>query len=153
TPEKASAVYLAGMMLDINDENTDFPALEIANFILGGGSLSNRLTNRLRQKEGLCYAVGSNFIADPRDPAARFGVGATCNPNNMEKVDRAIHEELAHLVDNGVSSEELSEAKKSYLEDRSVARAADSSIAFTLADELFNGRTFAYYADLEKKVE
>ena len=31
-------------------------------------------------------------------------------------------------------------------------RSNDMSLANLLAEELFNGRTFAYYADLEKKV-
>jgi zinc protease len=153
TPDKANAIYVAGMMLDIKDNDPDYPALEIANFILGGGSLSSRLANRVRQQEGLSYTVGSRFSADAKDAAARFVVFAICNPKNVEKVDRAISEELARLVDKGVGEAELSEAKKSFLEMLRVARAEDSSIASTLADELSNGRTFAYYADLEKKIE
>src|SRR5262249_52976036 len=101
----------------------------------------------------LSYRVGSQFNADSKDSTARFAVVAICNPNNMEKVDRAMKEELARLVDKGVSAEELSEAKKSFLENLRVERAQDLSIASTLADELSNGRTFAYYADLEKKIE
>jgi zinc protease len=153
TPDKENAIYVAGMMLDIKDSDPDYPALEMANFILGGGSLSSRLANRVRQKEGLSYTVGSQFSADAKDAAARFAVFAVCNPHNIEKVDRAIGEELTHLVDKGVSESELSEAKKSFLEALHVARARDSEIASTLADELSNGRTFAYYADLEKKIE
>jgi len=153
TPDKANAIYLAGMMLDMKDDDPEYPALEIADFILGGGSLSSRLANRVRQKEGLSYTVGSQFGAGAKDAAARFAVFAICNPSNIEKVDRAITEELARLVDKGVSEAELSEAKKAYLENLRVARAEDSSIASTLADELSNGRTFAYYADLEKKIE
>src|SRR5262249_42315102 len=91
--------------------------------------------------------------ADAKDAAARFVVFAICNPNNMEKLDRAISEELARLVDKGVSEAELAEAKKSFLENLRVARAEDSNIASTLADELSHGRTFTYYADLEKKIE
>src|SRR5262249_52485962 len=111
TPDKANAIYLAGMMLDIKDDDPDFPALEIADFILGGGSLSSRLADRVRQKEGLSYTVGSQFSAGAKDPAARFAVFAICNPKNMEKLDRAIAEELARLVDKGITEEELAEAK------------------------------------------
>ena len=34
------------------------------NFLFGGGSLSSRLGNRVRQKEGLSYGVGSQYSAE-----------------------------------------------------------------------------------------
>src|SRR5262249_49510758 len=66
TPDKANANYLAGMSLPIGDEHPDYPALVVGNFILGGGSLSSRLGDRLRQKDGLSYGAGSTFVANPR---------------------------------------------------------------------------------------
>src|SRR6202035_2262484 len=72
TPDKANAVYLAGLMLPLTDSDPDNVALEVANFLSGGGSLSSRLGNRVRQKEGLSYGVASLFGADARDRSARF---------------------------------------------------------------------------------
>ena len=60
TPDKANAVYFAGSVMPIRDDHPDYPALLIGNDIFGGGgALSSRLGDRVRQKEGLSYGVGS----------------------------------------------------------------------------------------------
>jgi zinc protease len=152
TPDKANAVYTAGAMLAMTDTDPDYPALEIANFLFGGGSLSSRLGNRVRQKEGLSYGVRSQFNADARDKSAQFGIFAITNPANIKKVDRAIAEELELLLKDGISATELAEAKAAYLKQEKVHRAADFFLASTLAEDLSTGRTFNYYADLENKI-
>ncbi len=67
TPDKENAVFLAGEQIAMRDDHPDYPALTIANFILGGGSLSSRLADRVRQQEGLSYGVGSNIGGHPID--------------------------------------------------------------------------------------
>ncbi len=62
-PDKANAFFIAGMNLAIRDDDPDFPALTLANYMLGGGFLNSRLAVRIRQKEGLSYGVGSQFNA------------------------------------------------------------------------------------------
>src|SRR5439155_948984 len=74
TPDKANAVFVAGLAFPLKETDPDFAALRIGNFLFGGGSLSSRLGNRIRQKEGLSYGVSSTFTASPRDPAATFMV-------------------------------------------------------------------------------
>jgi zinc protease len=152
TPGKANSVYLAAHSLAMKDTDPDYPALTIGNFLFGGGTLSSRLGNRVRQKEGLSYGVASQFSADARDPSARFFMFAICNPTNMEKVDKVIAEELDKLLKDGVTETELAEAKKSYLARQQTSRGNDSSLASLLADGLFNNRTFDYYAEQEKRV-
>jgi zinc protease len=153
TPDKANAVFIAAHMLALTDSDPDYPALEMANFLFGGGSLSSRLGNRVRQKEGLSYGVGSMFSADSRDKSARFMMFAICNPGNIDKVDQAIAEELEKLQKSGITAEELAPGVKAYLERRKVQRASDDNLASSLVDGLFDGRTFAYHADLDKKIE
>jgi zinc protease len=152
TPDKANAVYLAGELAGLRDTDSDYAALEVANFALGGGSLSSRLGNRVRQKEGLSYTVLSQFSASSKDPAARFIVFAISNPANMEKLDRIIAEELNRFMKEGLGEKELTEAAKAYLQELRLRRANDSAIASMLAEELFNERTFTYYMDLEQKI-
>ena len=59
TPDKANATYQAGLTIEMSDRDLDYAALLIGDYILGGGSLSSRLGDRVRQKEGLSYGVGS----------------------------------------------------------------------------------------------
>jgi zinc protease len=152
TPDKKNAIFVAGHKLAMTDSDPDYPALDLANFLLGGGSLSSRLGNRIRQKEGLSYGVNSGFNADAKDKNGSFTMMGISNPENMDRVDKAVAEELEMILKDGVTAKELDEAKKSYLEARKTRRSADAMLAFLLADGLENDRTMAYHADLEKKV-
>ncbi len=152
TPDKAGAIYVAGLMLPLTDTDADNPALELANHLLGGGSLSSRLGNRLRQKEGLCYGVGSQFGASALDRSARFMLFAIYKPTNKDRVDSCMMEELDKLRTSGVDAMELAEAKKAYLAQMKVQRTSDSMLLRLLQEGLQAGRTFAYYRDLESKV-
>ena len=57
TPEKANAVYLAGLGFPMRDDDPDYPAVSLGGYMLGGGFLNSRLAVRIRQKEGLSYGV------------------------------------------------------------------------------------------------
>jgi zinc protease len=78
---------------------------------------------------------------------------AICNPANIDKVDAASKEELAKMLKDGVTDKEVAEAKKAYLKMLKTNRSGDGPLANQLASGLHNGRTFAYYADLEKKID
>src|SRR5204863_579375 len=80
TPDKADATFRAGLAFAMKETDAEFAALRLGNFILGGGTLSSRLGNRIRQKEGLSYGVMSSLSASPRDAVATFIVSATTNP-------------------------------------------------------------------------
>jgi zinc protease len=152
TPDKANAVYAAAVPLALKDTDPDYAALVLGNFVFGGGSLSSRLGNRVRQKEGLSYGVGSTFSADALDPSGQFGMRAICNPAYMGKVEAAIADELARMRKEGIGETELGEAKKAYLEALKVGRSSDTALAAMLQEGLQAGRTFAYQAELEKRV-
>src|SRR6266704_2296054 len=64
TPDKANAYFLAGMRINIRDEDPDYPALLLSNYIIGTG-INSRLFQRIRGKEGLSYGVGSSFSVTP----------------------------------------------------------------------------------------
>jgi zinc protease len=151
TPDKANALYAAGHALALNDADPDYAAVHMADFILGG-SFASRLTTRVRHKEGLSYGSGSHAGADAKDKAGVFMMFAICNPANIEKVDKAMIEELEKLCKDGVSPTELAEAKKALLEQMKVERSRDDMLAMRLTQNLHAGRTFAYYADLEQKI-
>jgi zinc protease len=152
TPDKANAVYLAGHALAMTDSDPDYAALQVGNYLLGGGPLSSRLSNRVRGKEGLSYGVQSIFTAQPLDKSGRFIVFAICNPKNMEKVEKAIAEEVDKLLKEGVSEKELAEGKEAFLKAQKVQRAGDAAQAGLLSSALFVGRTLQHDLSLEKKV-
>jgi zinc protease len=152
TPDKANATYLAGLGLPMRDDDPDYPALVMGNFILGGGGLSSRLADRLRQKGGLSYSVASMFSASDLDTSARLMMFAICNPANMPKVEAAAAEELARWVREGVTKEELEKAKTGYLQQQQVSRSNDSALAGLIGRQLQVGRTMKYVEEQEERI-
>ena len=56
-------IFLAGLVFRLKETDADYAALRLGNFLFGGGTLSSRLGNRIRQKEGLSYGVTSALSA------------------------------------------------------------------------------------------
>ena len=151
-PDKESAVFLAGLRLPLKDDNPDYPALVLGNFMTGGGFLNSRLATRIRVKDGLSYGVNSFLSASPWDVSGRFGSFAIYAPQNSEKLVKAFNEEIASILDKGFTAEEIAEAKKGWLQGRRVSRSNDRELARTLATREFLGRTLAWDETLEGKV-
>jgi zinc protease len=152
TPDKANAVFLAGMNLPIGDRNPDYPALVMANYMLGGGFLNSRLATRIRQNEGLSYGVGSGFGASPLDEKGSFTGYAIFGPENVARLEAAFLEEIEKVRSEGFTQAELDAARAGWLQSRQVGRAQDMSLAAVLANNTYLGRTMAVDAELEAAV-
>jgi zinc protease len=118
----------------------------------GGGFLNSRLATRIRVKDGLSYGVGSFLSASPWDKSGRFGAFAINAPQNADKLVKAFDEELAKILDKGFTDEEIAEAKKGWLQSRSVSRANDRELARTLGGREYLRRTLKWDEALESKV-
>ena len=152
TPDKANAVYLAGLNLDMKDDDDDYAAMVLANFVLGGGSLASRLGDRVRQQEGLSYGIRSGFSAHPIDDRGRLTISAITNPENRTKLEKAVSEELNRWIAKGITVEELERAQQGYLQGQQLQRSNDRVLASLIGSTLFANRTMSYYADLEKEI-
>ena len=152
TPDKENAFLLAGMPIEMRDAHPDYPALVLGNYILGSGPAS-RLFGRIRGREGLSYGVGSGFNASPRSTAAQFTVNAIAAPQNIEQVEASFRDELATILRDGYTDEELAEAKRSWMQARQVGRTQDGALANQLALWTHVGRTMAWDADFEARVQ
>jgi zinc protease len=153
TPDKANATYIAGLMLPLRDDDADYPAMVLGNYILGAGALSSRLGNRIRQQDGLSYSVSSSVAVSSLDRRAEMTISAICNPKNIERVQKDVSEELERLLHQPIPREELEKAKQGYLEAEKVRRSSDSALAAILSNFSHFGRTMAYQGDLEKKIQ
>jgi zinc protease len=151
TPDKANAVLRAGLDVQVRDDHADFPALVLANYLLGGSSTA-RMPARVREKEGLSYSTYTSFQASAFEPAASFRIGAIFAPQNRERVERAVREELERAVRQGFTPEELKTGKQALLEARRMARTQDRALANRLSSYLFMKRTFAWDVEFEVKI-
>ena len=153
TPDKANAMMVAGVNIPLRDDDPDYPALVLGNYILGGGFLNSRLAVRIRQKEGISYGVGSQLSANPLDKTGMFMTYAIYNPENAEKLEKVFREEMDRAVKDGFTAEEITAARSGLLQSRMVSRAQDAGLSGTLNSYLYLNRTMAWDADFEKKME
>jgi len=143
TPDKQNAVLFVRQALPLSDNDADYPAFTLANWLLGGGSGDSRLWKRIREKDGLSYGVQSwvqwsNFEAN--SPWNVYGIFA---PANRAKVEAAFAEEVARAYRDGFSEDELKAGVRGLLSFRKLSRAQDERVAGMLASNLYLDRTFA----------
>ena len=153
TPDKANAFFVARLNVKVRDDNADYPALTLGNYMLGGGFLNSRLAARIRGKDGLSYGVGSNFNASSLDESGTFLANAIYAPENAEKLEAAFKDELAKLMKDGFTAAEVEAAKSGWLQSRQLSRAQDRELSGRLNNYLFLNRTIAWDADFESKIK
>ncbi len=139
------------MTIPISDDHTDAPALTLANYIFGGG-MSSRLFQRIRTKEGLSYGVGSRLTPMPKMDWSEFEVYAISAPQNSAKVQSVFQQEIEKARTTGFSDAELNEARKGYLQSRTLRRSQDSSLAMSLVQLDHLNRTMAWESEFDKKL-
>ena len=152
TPDKENAFYFAGSIMPMRDDDADYPSLLIGNYILGAGALSSRLGERIRQKEGLSYGVGSSLGASSLDARATFTLYAIYNPVNLDKLMTGIRQELETILASGVTQKELDDARRGFLQRQEVARTEDANLSQILESTLLADRTMEYYAKQERAI-
>ncbi|MCL2917338.1 M16 family metallopeptidase [Shewanella litorisediminis] len=152
TPDKENATFVASLSLPVGDMDADAPALTLGNYILGGGFLSSRLATRLRQQDGLSYGAGSFLRLSSEDQRGSLGAYAICAPQNLARVELGFREEIARLLKDGFTADEVEAAKSGLLQGRKVSRSQDKELVGTLVSNLKLERTMAFDADFEAKL-
>ncbi len=140
TPDKANAVFVAGLRLNLSDRDPDYPALVFGNYMLGGGFLNSRLATRIRVKDGLSYGVSSSISAKSDEKDGAFRAFAIANPQNLPKVETAFKEELERALKDGFTQAEMAADRDGWIQSRTVQRSADRSLA-SLAARSYDDRT------------
>ncbi len=153
TPDKANAVYIAGLTAPYRDDHPDYEAMLIGNYIMGGGPLSSRIADRVRKKDGLSYTAMTQFNADSQDERSLYLMFCISNPTNTEKVVSTVAEEVDRMLASGVTMDELNNAKESFLTNRKGGRANDGRLARILLGNLETGRTMEFHQNSDEKIE
>jgi predicted Zn-dependent peptidase len=101
-------LILGGQGLPRNDERRW--AFEVLNHVMGSG-MSSRLFREVREERGLAYAV-YGFKLSYADNGA-WGVHVGTTPHQTDTALSVIRAELAKVIEEGITSEELERAKGS----------------------------------------
>ncbi len=153
TPDKANAVFLFRTDYPMTQDDPDYPAMEVATWIFGGGALKSRLGDRLRQQEGLSYGAGASHAAGILDEDAQFSGYAIAAPENAAKVRTAFREELERLLAEGITRQELDDAVAGLLKARAQSRNEDANLVGTLDFQLYYDFTMQRDADYEQALQ
>ncbi len=104
--------HLYAGCLTVPRAHADRHALEILGVILGAGAgLTGRLSERVREQEGLAYSVQVQTLAGSGLDRGRLVIYVGTSPATLERAERAIREELVRLVEEGVSEREVADAR------------------------------------------
>ena len=112
---------------DISDSNTF--ALDVLSQILGGGK-SSKLYRNVKEQKGLAYSIAATN-GSYRDDGI-FYISANFTPASLEKLEKAIFEEIEYIQKYGITDEELQRAKNMIVQDTYYARESTSNIASEL---------------------
>ncbi|TWG61768.1 pitrilysin family protein [Aminobacter sp. J44] len=115
-------------------------ALDILSEVLGGG-LRSRIYQELIVKQGIASSAGAFYQGVSLDDTS-FGVyGSPRGEATLEQVEKAIDAEIAKIVDEGVTQDEVEKAKKRYLRSMIFARDDQSGMARIYGSALTTGST------------
>jgi zinc protease len=148
TPDKQNADLRGRQSIALNDTGADYPALMMANYLLGGGG-SSRLWKRIRETEGLSYDVRSQIAWNNFEPNSVWQASAIFAPANRAKVEAALREEVVRALKDGFNAQELAEGQNGLLNFRRLSRAQDDTLAAQLAGNLYLGRNFEVSAKVD----
>jgi zinc protease len=148
TPDRQNAALLVQLPLALNDRHPDYPALMLANHLLGSGG-DSRLWNRLRETDGLSYNVYSAVQWQSRDLHSTWYAEAIFAPQNRDRVERGFREELTRALREGFSEREFQAGRQGLLNFRRLARAQDNRLAGAWVGLLDLDRTFDEAARLD----
>lgn len=135
----------------IDRYDPDFYAAQVMNYIMGGGSFTSRLVNRIRSDEGLAYSVNSRFEGGWYYPDTWRVVFQTKARSTAFAMQIAL-EEIRKVRNEPVTDGELMTAKNALIEGFPARFPTAGAVAGALAADELTGRWqkdptwFAQYA-------
>jgi len=91
-------------------DNPDWYAIQVMNYILGGGGFSSRMMNSIRIEAGLAYSVASYFV--PGKLPGSFQVVLQTKTASTGEALKRLRVEVEHIMEDEVTDEEIHSAKK-----------------------------------------
>jgi predicted Zn-dependent peptidase len=150
--KKINQGYVSAGHLGIEDTNPDYFAVQVMNFILGGGSFTSRITSKVRSDEGLAYNTGSRFIYRWGFPGTFSGYVQT----KSETVGYAISlilKEFERIRRELVSDAEMETAVNYYLESFADFFQSPIRTMVNFANLELQGKPMNYYATYRDKIK
>lgn len=107
-PSKQTTIFLGQIGIAVKDP--DYFPLVVGNQILGGGILTSKLFNEVRNKRGLCYGINSEF--KPLQTKGPFLIVLQTRRDQAAKALSLTQQTLKNFLARGPTSQELQGAKQ-----------------------------------------
>jgi len=144
--------YISLGHLGIEDTNPDYFAVQIMNFILGGGSFTSRITTKVRSDEGLSYNQGSRFTYRWGFPGTFSGYVQT-KSSTVGYAISLILAELNRIRTEAVSDAEMETAINYYLESFADTFQSAQATMSSFANLEMTGKPMDYYKTYRSKIQ
>jgi predicted Zn-dependent peptidase len=144
--------YISLGHLGLEDTNPDYFAVQVMNFILGGGSFSSRITTKVRSNEGLSYNQGSRFTYRWGFPGTFSGYVQTKSATVGYAISLILNE-FARIRKEPVSDAEMETATNFYLESFSDSFQSPLATMTTFANLEMTGKPMDYYKTYRQKIK
>ncbi len=145
--EKAQGVLMVGFR-GADMFSPDRYALELIDE--ASSDLGSRFFVRIRERLGLAYYVGASQMQGLVPGLFAFYLGT--DPQKIEQVKAELLDEIAKLAAAGLTSEELTRAKRKLIGQQRISNQSNDSFGYMAAlDELY-GLGFEHYKELEREV-
>jgi zinc protease len=131
--------------------DSDYYALYVGNYILGGGGLVSRLSNEIREKRGLSYSVYSDF--SPMRVPGPFLMGLQTRNAQRGEALRVIRSVLETFTREGPTAQELEAAKKNITGGFPLRLDSNRKIADQLGVIAYYDLPLSYLDDFSARVE
>ena len=133
--------------------NPDYYAIQVMNYILGGGGFSSRAMDSVRNQRGMAYSIYSSFNSGKSHGTFEF-VMQTKNETALEAI-RIVRDEIDRIREQRVTDQELNDAKNYLTGSFPLRLDTNRKVANFIAQIEFFQLGMDYperYADLIKKV-
>jgi zinc protease len=144
--------YISLGHLGIEDTNPDYFAVQVMNFILGGGSFTSRITTKVRSDEGLSYNQGSRFAYRWGFPGTFSGYVQT-KSSTVGYAISLILAEFDRIRKEPVSDAEMETAVNYYLESFADGFQSPQMTMMSFANLEMTGKPMDYYKTYRSKFQ
>ncbi len=144
--------YISLGHLGLEDTNPDYFAVQVMNFILGGGSFTSRITTKVRSDEGLSYNQGSRFTYRWGLPGTFAGYVQT-KSSTVGYAISLIEDEFNRIRKGPVSDAEMETALNYYLESFADNFQSAQATMMSFANLEMTGKPMDYYKTYRPKIQ
>ena len=103
TPDNANAQFVVGERFQLSQSDPAYPAILLASSLFGE-PITSRISNRIRNREGLSYGANARVTVPAEGDSATLAATVSLNPGVGPKVEASFVDELKNVYEGGFTA-------------------------------------------------